>query len=376
MINLFTGEFLQHPIPFEMSMDLCSHSCVYCFASVREKKNKFNLKGFIAQMKRYGDGADSFLFRKLREGYPVCLSNNTDPFSANNEAFTESILEYFKIRNIRVFFQTKGGRRATELIKAYGLKSVVYVTITTDSDEISKRIEHNAPVTSERIQLIKDLIDMGNEVIVGINPFNCNWIADERLDELMKSLSQIGVYSFVLSPLVIRRKRVPLYENRDFAGVDVKDVKQGQFRNLNEALTKIIQIQEQGQYKIITHAHPWETQAFNIVKEVYHNKVLPTNNDFFIYNGGIDAGIEVTRENYTKWVTYNFSNFFNEDKSVNLLQYLFVQHKTEYTKHCKENSNLIRMASWYFDILPKEFGFLEKVDKDRYIIKGRLTLRK
>lgn len=121
MITTFTGEFLLHPIPFEMSQNLCSHKCVYCFAGVREKPNKFNLSGFLKQMENFQKGKDSWMFRKLREGYPIVLSNNTDPFSDNNAPFTETVLEYFKRNNIRVFFQTKGGKRALELIKAYGI---------------------------------------------------------------------------------------------------------------------------------------------------------------------------------------------------------------------------------------------------------------
>lgn len=373
MIATFTGEFLQHPVPFEMSESLCSHRCVYCFAGVREKKPQFKLNGFIAQMNRYQARADSWLFRKLREGYPVCLSNNTDPFSDNNEAFSESVLEYFKLNNIRVFFQTKGGRRATELIKAYGLRSVVYVTITTDRDDISKRIEPGAPPTSERIQMIKDLIRYGNEVIVGLNPLHSTWISDERVDDLMKQLHDIGVYSFVLAPLMIRKKRITLYAQRDFAGIDVTD-RGGIFKDLNYFIPKIIRLEEEHKYRVIAQNHPFETQAFDIVKDVYGGKCLATQNDFF-RKVGLQAGTEITRDDWIEWFVDSFNAFFEGGQGVNLLSYLFVQSKNEYTKHCKEAANsLTRMASWYFDIMGKPYGFIEKITKDKYLIKKRLSL--
>lgn len=374
MINTFSGEFLSHPIPFEMSENACSHRCTYCFASVREKKQSIDIQKFANWMKNINK--DSWKMNKLREGYPVCFSNNTDPFSKNNELITESILEYFKMHNIRVFFQTKGGARAAELIKAYGLRSVVYVTMTTDREDISRRIEPNAPAPEERIQLIKELKAMGNEVIVGVNPYNSHWISDEGLSNLLKNLTDIGVYSFVFSPLYLRKKRLELYKTRDLGGVDVSEEK-CEFKDLPSFFHNIFLHKDK--YKIIALATPFETHAFDIMREVYEGKVLGTTNDFINLvlekNRGKEE-FEVRFEDWRDWFIATFQPFFTETPP-NLLSYLFCSRNSVYKKHCQESGHsLERMAAWYWNdnlitsphnnaLFPKE---LQEIDKNRNLV--------
>ena len=204
MIRLFSGEFLYHPAPLEMSMSRCSHGCVYCFANSRGKTRLFDARGFANQMSKLNE-SDTFLSRKIKQGFPVCLSNNTDPFSKNNIAITEEVLPALDGHGVPVFIQTKTGDGMIDVLKSSKVKRDIYVTITTMDDAVSRIIEPGAPVTSQRIKFIKSLIANGHNVSVGINPLTREWLPPKQLDKLVNLLHDAGVCAFVFQKLVVKR---------------------------------------------------------------------------------------------------------------------------------------------------------------------------
>lgn len=312
MVDLFKGEFLFHPVPMEMSMNACSHQCVYCFANLRNSARLFNIKGFISDIQKLHNG--SFIHRKMLEGYPVLLSNLTDPFSKNNEAFTETVLEYYSKNGIRVYFQTKGGANAYNLIKAYGLRSSVYITMTTDRDEISKRIEPNAPAVSERIELAKRLIADGHEVVVGINPLATEWIDEGRLHEFVKMLHGIGVKTFVLQLLYTDSYYAEQYAKRDFAGIDVQSYRKGKYaeEKIRYFQRSVMTLSKAG-YNIIAWNAPVVNRGWSDTAEIYGGKVLPTTQDFInhISKGRETEEFDVTFKDFCDYMLPPLAEFFD-----------------------------------------------------------------
>lgn len=314
MVDLFKGEFLFHPIPMEMSMNACSHQCVYCFANLRKSDRLFNIKGFISDIQKLHNG--SFIHRKMLEGYPILLSNLTDPFSKNNEAFTETVLEYYSKNGIRVYFQTKGGANAYKLIKAYSLRSSVYITMTTDRDEISKRIEPNAPAVSERIELAKRLIADGHEVVVGINPLATEWIDEGRLHEFVKMLHGFGVKTFVLQLLYTDNKYAEQYAKRDFAGIDVQSYNKRKYAEdkIRYFQRSVMTLSKAG-YNIIAWNAPVVNIGWSDTAEIYGGKVLPTTQDFInhISKGRETEEFDVTFKDFCDYMLPPLAKFFDYD---------------------------------------------------------------
>lgn len=82
MIVNFIGEFLFHPAPLEMSGNTCTHGCAYCFANIRKESRYAKINSAFNQLKRRE--IKTFVDHLIQNGYPICLSNSTDPFSATD----------------------------------------------------------------------------------------------------------------------------------------------------------------------------------------------------------------------------------------------------------------------------------------------------
>jgi len=239
MITLFSGEFLYHPVPLEMSMNACSHGCVYCFANLRNGERTFDGRKFANQMNKLMD-SDTFLSKKLKQGWGVVLSNNTDPFAKNNARITEGVLPQLIAKGISMFFQTKGGARLFELCENIP-KSDFYFSMTMINEDTRAKVEPMAPSIKERFESMKWLMDKGHNVSVGINPLVEEWMNEEELDIMMNRCRDLGVKSFVIQSMHFGAKNKERLLKRDFADADVsKYIGKNNERQLyfQKALTK------------------------------------------------------------------------------------------------------------------------------------------
>lgn len=181
------------PFPVEVSIyGVCSNSCFYCFSNLNraaaERKAEDHQKNPIEKVingceEAMRDEKDPIGYF-LRERYPVCFSNTTDPFMREEKAFrcSEAFMKWAKKRSIPLWIQTKGGvlledfDRYKDLIIAG--KDAVYITLTTLDDEISRKIEPGAPVSSDRLRLMRMLSDRDIPVVAACNPYLKEWCPD------------------------------------------------------------------------------------------------------------------------------------------------------------------------------------------------------
>lgn len=230
MINLFSAEYMMHPVGLEMSQNTCGHNCFYCFATLKDSNRKFDSKRFMNQMNKLNN-SDTFLSRKIKQKYPVVFSNNTDPFANNNQDLTREILPVFIEKEIPLFIQTKTGANMFEIIE--GLPpSTFYISITGINDKISREVERQAPLVSERIKSIDKLKKLGHHVIVAINPLAEEWIPEEDFNTLINILKEKEIKSIPIGMLYFKEKEVKKIEKFKKGGVDVQDY----FKKNNKAL--------------------------------------------------------------------------------------------------------------------------------------------
>lgn len=164
----------------------CDHTCAYCYAS-RYVPRFFSCrpkKDLIPRLKREAS--------KLK-GEIVSISNSSDPYP-NVEAKTglmRECLEILSRSNCRIQIITKSDLvvRDVDLLKK--VPSMVSMTVTTENDDVAKRIEPNAPPPSERMKAMKTLITEGIPTSARIDPI-IPFINDDP-EKLIRRLASTGV---------------------------------------------------------------------------------------------------------------------------------------------------------------------------------------
>ena len=189
MIVPYWGEFLVTPSPLELSLDACTHGCVYCFATLNDPRRRANVTSLMRLLAEFRD-RETYTALLMQRGYPTVVSNRSDPFCPRNEDLAVTILRAMSELGLPVALQTKGGRRVKEAM-GFLPPSVWYVSISMLDDGIRARVEPHAPPIDERIALVRALAESHHEVVVGINPCVPEWI-EGREDELAGILAEAG----------------------------------------------------------------------------------------------------------------------------------------------------------------------------------------
>lgn len=175
----YVGEFLVHPVPLHFGGNLCSHNCWYCFSNLNKPDRRADFGSLNRAVKNVLAGKDtkSISERLLRDGYPVLFSNDADPFSKSNTEQFHQVLDLLQQINVPVSIQTRGGKGALEFMQSY-LPTIVYISVTSDDNDIINRNEPGAPGFEERKELLLAAKKAGHFVVVGMNPFYMEWWQD------------------------------------------------------------------------------------------------------------------------------------------------------------------------------------------------------
>ena len=150
----------------------CSHGCIYCDS----RSNCYQIKNF--NIVRGKLNALSILERELsrKEKGVIGMGSMSDPYNPQEKKYemTRDALKLIQKYNYGVSIDTKSDLvlRDIDCLKEISKKNNVIVkfTITTTSDELSKKIEPHVCPSSKRFEAIKKLSDNGIFVGIMINP--------------------------------------------------------------------------------------------------------------------------------------------------------------------------------------------------------------
>ena len=150
----------------------CSHGCIYCDS----RSNCYQIKNF--NIVRGKLNAISTLERELsrKEKGLIGIGSMSDPYNPQEKKYemTRDALKLIQKYNYGVSIDTKSDLvlRDIDCLKEISKKNNVIVkfTITTASDELSKKIEPHVCPSSKRFAAIKKLSDNGIFVGIMINP--------------------------------------------------------------------------------------------------------------------------------------------------------------------------------------------------------------
>lgn len=319
MITEFIGEFMFHPAPLEFSGNTCSHNCVYCFANIRKLHRVINLKAIIRQVNK--KECKTYQDALLRAGYPICMSNKTDPFSDTNYLSTIALgHEFTKLKN-GLFIQTKGGCGIDEFLKAINYKKniVWYITITTLDEGIRERIEPNAPTSEERFETAKKLSDMGYLVIVALNPVLEKWLSLSDLNEYMQRCKAAGVKHICTEPLHLNPREVSTFSNermKRFLPEEIEYACDTKAYAYQSYCKKIIPILKENGFHVVKVGNALPSEFFYEIRERL-GTIFPNQYDLINYcHNTMKSGI-VTFDLFYELSVDNKPFFEREFKYVN-----------------------------------------------------------
>lgn len=178
----------------------CQHQCIYCdsrskvygigdLAHIRVKKNALEL-------------LDKALTRRLPKA-TIGTGSMNDPYMPieKNELLTRKALEKIAERHFPVHVITKSDLvlRDADIIKEISkLYSSVSFTITTSDDELSKKTEPAAPVSSIRFKALEELAKQGiytGIVLTPVLPFITD--NEENINKIVNRAKDTGA-SYIL----------------------------------------------------------------------------------------------------------------------------------------------------------------------------------
>ena len=151
----------------------CQHNCGYCYArSLLAFRGLWN-----AQLPATADirKIRQFIAKKLQPGQVIRLGGMTDCFQPIEKArkLTLRTIQMLNRRGIHYLIVTKSALVAEpQYMEAMDpALAHIQVSITSSSDEVSRRLEPGAPLPQERRAAVETLAASGYDVAVRLSPF-------------------------------------------------------------------------------------------------------------------------------------------------------------------------------------------------------------
>lgn len=175
----------------------CDHGCIYCYATsyiprFSECRPK---KGLIPKLTKEA---------ATLKGEIISMSNSSDPYP-NIEAkagLTRRCLEALSSSNCRIQIITKSDLVTRDIDLLKRVRSMVSMSITTDDDEIGKKLEPFAPLPSKRLEAVQTLIDRSIPTSVRIDPIIPS--LNDDINGLIKKVAAAGVKHITCSTYKVR----------------------------------------------------------------------------------------------------------------------------------------------------------------------------
>jgi DNA repair photolyase len=175
----------------------CDHGCVYCYASsyIPKFHNCRPKKDLLRRLEREAS--------KLK-GELISISNSSDPYPNIEEknGLTRKCLDILSRYECKIQIVTKSPLVTRDIDILKKTRCMVALSITTDDDKISRRLEPRAPVSSERLKAMEALVKKGLPVAVRVDPIIP--FLNDKPKRLIESLASLGVSHVTSSTYKVR----------------------------------------------------------------------------------------------------------------------------------------------------------------------------
>ncbi len=173
----------------------CQHGCIYC-----DTRSKIYGVGDLSHI-RIKENALNLLehnLKRIKQKNTVGTGSMNDPYMPIEEKYNLvgkalKIIERYRFP-VHIITKSNLVLRDAETIKSIGdTYSAVTFTITTASDELSKKIEPGAPVSSQRLQALNTLRNMGiyaGVVITPVLPYLTD--SSENIKKIIHAVAKSG----------------------------------------------------------------------------------------------------------------------------------------------------------------------------------------
>jgi len=197
------------PLTFD-SYNTCSLGCIYCFSDAFKSNNPALrdvdfIQGVHAD-KLYkaitGKGTDgwskAFYEHFYSRRFMIHWGGLADPFCYYERKYKvgKEILEMLAELKYPTLFSFKGPMysKYLDIFEKYkhNKNFAFQVSIVAATDKLSKKIEPGTPTTTERLEALKTLSDMGYWTILRLRPFIIG-ITDHKLDVLLNNALEAGI---------------------------------------------------------------------------------------------------------------------------------------------------------------------------------------
>jgi len=179
----------------------CAHGCLYCYARTyigdfdRPRPKRSLIQDVLKDVGRVPRRAI------------ISVSDSSDPYTPpeNRLGLTRRVLKLLLSNHYMVLVNTKSDLVVRDADVMRNSNVVVAMTVTTDDDELARRLEPHAPPPSERVKALNELSSAGIPTVVRVDPI-IPFINDDEsmLKRLVRRLANVGVAQIVTSTLKIR----------------------------------------------------------------------------------------------------------------------------------------------------------------------------
>lgn len=177
------------PNMLELSMNVCTQGCDYCYAKFWKHEN-LSIDKVINQILSLETKKEGLLPFLIRQRSPITLSNRTDIMSLKN---WREVLYALKKLGFPLYLETKLNKDYKDLIQILDKdKDTVYQTITGFNN---KHEEGNILTAEEKIEAARWLNEQGIYHILAVNPFLPDKVT---VDEIKKMIEIIKPHGFVM----------------------------------------------------------------------------------------------------------------------------------------------------------------------------------
>lgn len=165
----------------------CAHGCLYCYASsyIPRFSDCRPKIGILERLRRD--------VRRFEPGVLVSIANSSDPYPPMERDLhlTRECIKILRDGGLRLQLVTKSDIVTRDVDLLRSMPCVVSITLTTISDELSRRLEPGAPLPERRLQAIRLLQNNGIPVTARLDPI-IPGINDSEIEELVSSVCRAG----------------------------------------------------------------------------------------------------------------------------------------------------------------------------------------